>query len=59
MYKEGDYTPFKEKLENVTVNECWSELLKLSNFDGRRTEVDEFNKYAFCDLLCPPNRGEL
>jgi len=51
MYEEGDYTPFGQKLENVTVRECWEQLLKQSNFERRRAAVDEFNKYEYDVLL--------
>jgi len=44
LYKEGDYAPFGQKLRNVTLSECWSQLMKQSNFDCRRTAVDQFNK---------------
>ena len=48
---EGDYTPYGQKLRNVTVKECWSHLMKQSDFECRRLVVDEFNKYAFCILF--------
>jgi len=50
MYSEGDYTPFGQKLENVTLRECWDELMKQSNFESRQTLVDQFNKYDCIQL---------
>jgi len=50
LYKEGDYTPFGQKLRNVTLSDCWNQLMEQSNFELRRTAVDEFNKYAFSCL---------
>ena len=38
--------PYGQKLENVTLAECWSQVMLQSKFDSRRTEVDEFNKYV-------------
>jgi len=45
FYKEGDVSPFKQTLTNVTVDRCWSQLLQQSNFENRRAAVDEFNRY--------------
>jgi len=44
MYKEGDYTHYGQKLVNITLDKCWTELMTQSNFEHRRLEVDEFNK---------------
>ena len=46
FYKDGDVSPFKQTLTDVTVHRCWSQLLQQSNFEHRRVAVDEFNRYS-------------
>nr|QEO19120.1 rosy [Oiovelia cunucunumana] len=43
MYKEGDCTHFNQKLIHCTLERCWSECLRDSNFHQRRTAVEKFN----------------
>ncbi|KAF5279178.1 hypothetical protein FQR65_LT03425 [Abscondita terminalis] len=44
FYKEGDLTHIRHKLENVTIERCWSECLKSSNFYERRKVIRCFNR---------------
>nr|QEO19118.1 rosy [Limnogonus franciscanus] len=43
MYKEGFYTHYNQKLEHCTVERCWSDCLKDSNFHERRALIEKFN----------------
>jgi len=45
MYNEGDETPYGQKLVNSTVRKCWDACLKQSNYEARKLEIQEFNKY--------------
>jgi len=51
FYKDGDVSPFKQTLMNVTVDRCWSQLLQQSDFEHRRAAVDQFNRYQFFSAL--------
>ncbi|XP_004451136.2 xanthine dehydrogenase/oxidase isoform X2 [Dasypus novemcinctus] len=44
MYKEGDVTHFNQKLEGFTLSRCWEECLANSQYQARRSEVENFNK---------------
>ena len=52
LYKEGDHVPYGQKLENIKLTECWSQLMLQSNFDRRRVEVNEFNKWVYMHVFC-------
>jgi len=51
FYKDGDVSPFKQTLMNVTVDRCWSQLLQQSDFEYRRAAVDQFNRYQYFSTL--------
>ncbi|CAH1407061.1 unnamed protein product [Nezara viridula] len=44
FYKEGDYTQFKQKIVNCTIERCWNECKISSNYDERKTRVSQFNR---------------
>ncbi|XP_069035574.1 xanthine dehydrogenase/oxidase [Lepisosteus oculatus] len=44
MYKEGDVTPFSQKLEQFTIQQCWEECMETSRYQQRREELEEFNR---------------
>jgi xanthine dehydrogenase/oxidase len=44
MYRDGDVTPYGQTLADCTVQQCWDECLKLSDYYARRDRVDEFNR---------------
>uniref|UniRef100_A0A671R9N4 Xanthine dehydrogenase/oxidase-like n=1 Tax=Sinocyclocheilus anshuiensis TaxID=1608454 RepID=A0A671R9N4_9TELE len=33
MYKEGDFTPFNQRLDQFTIDRCWEECMQLSDFN--------------------------
>ncbi len=43
---EGSLTHYGQKLEQCNVEKCWTECLKLSDYEQRKREVDDFNKYG-------------
>ncbi|XP_055613911.1 xanthine dehydrogenase [Uranotaenia lowii] len=43
MYNEGDKTHYNEVIENCNVRKCWTEVIKSSDFENRRVEVEQFN----------------
>ncbi|KAJ1726090.1 hypothetical protein LPJ61_005428 [Coemansia biformis] len=43
MYKEGDSTPFKQKLVEWNVPQMWTQIKDKAEFARRRAEVDQFN----------------
>ncbi|KAJ8309320.1 hypothetical protein KUTeg_014194 [Tegillarca granosa] len=45
LYKEDDCTHYNQVLENCTVERCWTECLKQSNYDRRRKDVNIFNSF--------------
>ncbi|XP_066551006.1 xanthine dehydrogenase/oxidase [Amia ocellicauda] len=44
IYKEGDVTPFNQKLEQFTIAQCWEECLLTSQYHQRRKDIEEFNR---------------
>ncbi|KAF5279182.1 hypothetical protein FQR65_LT03429 [Abscondita terminalis] len=44
FFKDGDTTSWNQKLENVTIERCWSECIQHSNFFERRKEVETYNQ---------------
>ncbi|TRY88303.1 hypothetical protein DNTS_016695 [Danionella cerebrum] len=44
MYKEGDLTPFNQRLEQFTIDRCWEECMQLSEFGNRKEAVEEHNR---------------
>ena len=44
LYQEGMYTHFNQKLVNCTLEKCWLENEKLSNYSQMKQEVAEFNQ---------------
>lgn len=48
FYKEGDVTHYNQRLDYCTLDRCWQECLRSSDFRRRKAEVDEFNKSNRC-----------
>lgn len=44
MYKEGDLTFYNHPIENWTARRCWDDVLKQSDYENRKLQVDEFNR---------------
>ena len=51
MYREGDLTHYNQPVTGNTLDRCWSEVLKQSNYEGRRHDVDEFNRYFMINVI--------
>ncbi|KAF2368641.1 Xanthine dehydrogenase small subunit [Trinorchestia longiramus] len=43
MYKDGDVTPYGEKLENCNMRRCWQDVKEQALYYNRKALVDEFN----------------
>lgn len=39
----GEITHFNQPIENCTLRKCWEECLKMSEFDKRKAEIEDFN----------------
>ena len=44
MYKNGDVSPFGNKLQNFNVGEIVDQLVVSSDYVNRKTQVDNFNQ---------------
>ncbi|MEU6708565.1 molybdopterin cofactor-binding domain-containing protein [Streptomyces wuyuanensis] len=44
LYKLGDSTPFGQVLDTCYIRQVWSLLKDTCNFEGKRREVEEFNR---------------
>jgi xanthine dehydrogenase/oxidase len=44
FYKEGDVTPFGQKLDGWNVPSSWDQMLKNSDYENRVIEIAKFNK---------------
>uniref|UniRef100_A0A673NE47 Xanthine dehydrogenase/oxidase n=1 Tax=Sinocyclocheilus rhinocerous TaxID=307959 RepID=A0A673NE47_9TELE len=44
MYKEGDFTPFNQRLDQFTIDRCWEECMQLSDFNKRKDAVEQYNR---------------
>uniref|UniRef100_A0A673LCF9 Xanthine dehydrogenase/oxidase n=1 Tax=Sinocyclocheilus rhinocerous TaxID=307959 RepID=A0A673LCF9_9TELE len=44
MYKEGDFTPFNQRLDQFTIDRCWEECMQLSDFNKRKEAVEQYNR---------------
>ncbi|KAK7505493.1 hypothetical protein BaRGS_00003238 [Batillaria attramentaria] len=44
MYKLGDSTHYRQVLDECNLQRCWADVMKQSEFDTRREEVDDFNR---------------
>ncbi|XP_051157348.1 xanthine dehydrogenase-like [Leptopilina boulardi] len=44
FYKEGDVTHYNQRLDYCTLERCWQECLRSSDFRRRQHEIAEFNK---------------
>uniref|UniRef100_A0A672MRK9 Xanthine dehydrogenase/oxidase n=1 Tax=Sinocyclocheilus grahami TaxID=75366 RepID=A0A672MRK9_SINGR len=44
MYKEGDFTPFNQRLDKFTIDRCWEECMQLSDFNKRKDAVEQYNR---------------
>jgi len=43
FYKEGEVTPYGQKLKDVHIQHLWSELMEKANFEERNAQVSKFN----------------
>ena len=64
LYRDGDLTPYNQKLEDCHLRQCWQDVLKRSNHETRCQQVDAFNRclsyrlsrcYTFFLLSCQTN----
>lgn len=46
LAKEGDQTIYNQQLIGCTIDKCWKECLKTSQFHRRKKEVEQFNRYV-------------
>ncbi|KAI2654484.1 Aldehyde oxidase 1 [Labeo rohita] len=44
LYKEGDFTPFNQRLDQFTIDRCWEECMQLSDFNKRKDAVEQYNR---------------
>ncbi|GAB6020637.1 hypothetical protein CHUAL_003308 [Chamberlinius hualienensis] len=44
LVQEGQQTPYKQVVEHCTMKRCWDECSKMSNYWGRRKDVEEWNR---------------
>uniref|UniRef100_A0A671QHA9 Xanthine dehydrogenase/oxidase n=1 Tax=Sinocyclocheilus anshuiensis TaxID=1608454 RepID=A0A671QHA9_9TELE len=44
MYKEGDFTPFNQRLDQFTIDRCWEECMQLSDFNKRKDAAEQYNR---------------
>ncbi|KAB5562555.1 hypothetical protein PHYPO_G00019190 [Pangasianodon hypophthalmus] len=44
LYKQGDYTPFNQCLDQFTIHHCWEECISISNFHQWKAKVEQYNK---------------
>ncbi|ROL53594.1 Xanthine dehydrogenase/oxidase [Anabarilius grahami] len=44
LYKEGDLTPFNQRLDQFTIGRCWEECMQLSDFNKRKDAVEQYNR---------------
>ncbi|CRK86175.1 CLUMA_CG000058, isoform A [Clunio marinus] len=43
MFQEGDFTHYNQKLVGCNVSRCFEEVIKFSDFQRRRQEIETFN----------------
>uniref|UniRef100_A0A4W4HGR1 Xanthine dehydrogenase/oxidase n=1 Tax=Electrophorus electricus TaxID=8005 RepID=A0A4W4HGR1_ELEEL len=41
LYKQGEYTPFNQCLEQFTIDRCWRECMNISDFHQRKANVEQ------------------
>ncbi|XP_071081250.1 xanthine dehydrogenase/oxidase-like [Haliotis cracherodii] len=46
MLKEGDVTVSDMLLDNCTLSQCWRQCLEESQYEVRKTKVQEFNRHS-------------
>ncbi|KAG5867826.1 hypothetical protein JTB14_028231 [Gonioctena quinquepunctata] len=44
LYKEGDSTPFNQRLINCTLDQCWQKCMRSFDYHGRREKARKFNR---------------
>ncbi|KAL6478496.1 hypothetical protein MHYP_G00143310 [Metynnis hypsauchen] len=44
LYKQGEYTPFNQCLEQFTIDRCWEECMSISDFHQRKARAELYNK---------------
>uniref|UniRef100_A0AAR2K4L4 Xanthine dehydrogenase/oxidase n=1 Tax=Pygocentrus nattereri TaxID=42514 RepID=A0AAR2K4L4_PYGNA len=44
LYKQGEYTPFNQCLDQFTIDRCWKECVNISDFHQRKARVELYNK---------------
>ncbi|KAJ8890763.1 hypothetical protein PR048_010272 [Dryococelus australis] len=46
LLQDGDSTHYKFKLENCTLRRCWNECFQRAQYESRKREVQNFNRYV-------------
>jgi len=44
LYKDGDTTHYNQTLADVTLDRCWTQLIKQADYEHRKFDVDKFNR---------------
>ncbi|KAI5610778.1 xanthine dehydrogenase/oxidase, partial [Silurus asotus] len=44
LYKQGDFTPFNQCLDQFTIHRCWEECITISDFYQRKAKLEQYNK---------------
>ena len=57
FYKEGDVSPYRQTITNVTLERCWSQVLQQSDFERRKEGVEHFNRYMILFFGVPMQNG--
>lgn len=51
LYRDGDLTPYEQKIENSTIRRCWEECLKQSSYKEQKHEIENFNRSVYQLLI--------
>ncbi|KAI4462156.1 xanthine dehydrogenase [Holotrichia oblita] len=43
LYKEGQRTHYSNIVENCTLQQCWKECIRSSDYDNRKAKIEEYN----------------
>ncbi|KAM3585325.1 uncharacterized protein V6R79_014495 [Siganus canaliculatus] len=44
LYMEGEWTPYNQRLDQITLDRCWDECLSRGGYEERRAAVDLYNR---------------
>lgn len=44
LYKEGSLTHYNQTLSHCTIQRCWDECIKTSDYRARKKAVEEYNR---------------